>query len=132
MQVLSTLKVDNIDAFLPPGYKKVSSTTTESSTSTEKDFKLDISKLFSSIESDDVSSFLPPGFNKDDHPETPRTSSTTTSTESTSEETTENKLVFPTRPGMTKKTPKPNRRKPSGPPPVVPKIKSFADRYASF
>ncbi len=74
---------------------------------------MDLSKLFSNIETESVGDdLLPPGFEKP--------------AESTTEKIS---LRFPTRPGMKKADKSTTQRtKPSGPPPFVPKIKSFSDR----
>jgi len=119
-------QVDDISKFLPPGFKPeeateaASTTTTEAAkSSTDKatgGFKLDLSNLFS----DDVSSFLPPGYDPEKAP----------AQETESEDKSGKiQLKFPSRPSSDKKTTtaKP-RRRPSGPPPFVPKIKSFGDR----
>ena len=118
-----------ISQFLPPGFKvpsteKEQETTT--TTTTEKDangdFKLDISNLFSNIETENVASLLPPGFDPNDIPEEEQEKAPETKTG----------LKFPTRPGGVKKSelPKTNScpSRPRAPPPVVPKIKSFAER----
>ena len=127
-QLFKNIESDDVSAFLPPGYnpdaakeedsKPVETTTKETTTTTKKsDFKLDLSNLFSDIKTDEVSAFLPPGYKAEEQqPET------TTEAKSS--------LKFPTRPGSVKKVDKPSssRPRPSGPPPFVPKIKSFADR----
>ena len=87
--------------------------------------------MFDNINTDSVSSFLPPGFKpepaaKDD------SEKSSPSTEATS--TTKGLkfgLKFPSVTGSAKKPigpPKPSRG--NTPPPLIPKIKSFADRYA--
>ncbi len=138
-KVFASFAVDDISAFLPPGFKppteekKPATTTTEKATTTtaaasKDEFKLDLSKLFSDIKTD--ASLLPPGFNPD-QPEPPKAETTTKKIT----------LKFPTRPGSSSSSsdsnsakkagerPKPPVIKPaSGPPPFVPKIKSFAER----
>jgi len=143
--VFSSIQVDDISQFLPPGFKadaaatesSSSTTTTEKTTtaaaassSTDKatgGFKLDLSSLFSDVNTDDVSAFLPPGYD----PEKAAKEDETQNEEKEVETKVGGiKLKFPTRPtAAPKKTDKPkSRSRPSGPPPFVPKIKSFADR----
>ena len=118
---------DDISKFLPPGFNAGSVPSEESTTTTtttkKPDFKLDISSLFDDIKTDDVKALLPPDFNKPASTRAPTTAEVTTE-----------KIVlkFPTRPGgsatkgdyesATKATGI------SGPPPFVPKIKSFEER----
>ena len=117
MQVFSSLQSDDISAFLPPGYKEPPSTEEEEVvTTTEKakeEYKLSLSKLFESAEAN--SALLPPGFTPDGPP--------SSSTERIS-------LKFPTRPASaSSSSKKPEKKRPaSGPPPFVPRIKSFAER----
>ena len=121
--------MDDISSFLPPGYDPAAAAATEEAdtkSTTEKaeedqPFKLDISKLFSDVKTDEVASFLPPGYDPN---------AVSEETEPEAEKTTEKiSLKFPTRPGSIKKVDRPPvRAKPSGPPPFVPKIKSFAER----
>ena len=119
---------------MPPGFKpqkeeKVEVETKPKTETSNSDFKLDISNLFDNIDTDSVASFLPPGFKPEDAPE----EKTSSSTESTS--TTKGLkfgLKFPSVIGSNKKPigpPKPSR--PNTPPPLIPKIKSFADRYVT-
>ena len=127
--LIDTFIKDDISKFLPPGFNAASVPSEEaaaaSSTTTTKkpDFKLDISSLFDDIKTDDVKALLPPDFNKPASTRAPTTAEVTTE-----------KIVlkFPTRPGgsatkgdyesATKATGI------SGPPPFVPKIKSFEER----
>ena len=131
-------KIDfqDVSAFLPPGFKpqneekEDAKQKIENSSTSNSDFKLDISSLFDNIDTENVASFLPPGFNPE--PETKDASKKPPpSTEATS--TTKGLkygLKFPSVTGSAKKPigpPKPSR--PNTPPPLIPKIKSFADRY---
>ena len=146
--MFGSFEVDDVSAFLPPGFKPGSNApppphshshgdgndhdhgpppdTTEkprrnedwkpSGTTEKQEFKLNLSKLFEDLGSEDVNSaLLPPGFD-------PNAASTTTTEKIT--------LKFPSRPGKKAgEKPKPTTRRPvSGPPPFVPKIKSFAER----
>ena len=133
--ILGSLKFDDVSAFLPPGFNPDAGEESATSTTTEKpDFKLDISSLFDDIKTDDVSSFLPPGFGKDEKPPTKDdkipvsiTEASTIETEKTTEKIV---LKFPTRPGGSSKNYESSTKATgiSGPPPFVPKIKSFEDR----
>ena len=117
--ILNSVKFDDVSAFLPPGFNpnNVEQTTT-TTTKKPEDFKLDISSLFSDIETEDVSKFLPPGFDSTEAP---------VETEKTTEKIV---LKFPTRPGGSTKDYESSTKATgiSGPPPFVPKIKSFEDR----
>ena len=130
--LLNSLKFDDVSAFLPPGFnpsaiEKPEVTTSSTPTTTEKSngFKLGISSLFDDIKTDDVAALLPPDFNK---PASTRAPTTAAETEST---TAKVFLKFPTRPGGTGKRVESASKSGGvqGPPPFVPKIKSFADRY---
>ena len=147
--------VDDISAFLPPGFKlpakededesKPAQSTTEKAaeetTEKKEDFKLGLSSLFSNIKTDDVASFLPPGFNPEAKPpvgppkpeeqEVKATSVEAPEPAATTAKPGKITLKFPTRPGSTGDKPKPKglpKSAAAAPPPVVPKIKSFADR----
>ena len=118
-----------MSAFLPPGFKPPTDDKEEpkekieNSSASNSDFKLDISSLFDNIDTDSTfdSSFLPPGFKPE------------AAAEKVPESTTKGGkygLKFPSVTGSAKKPigpPKPSR--PGTPPPLIPKIKSFADRY---
>lgn len=136
-QVFSTLKVDDVSKFLPPGFKAAESSaeppkvkddeapsTEKSDKDSSKDFKLDISKLFNNIDSKEVSGLLPAGYEV-------KAKEGDASKESTTEKAS---LKFPTRPSGSSSAKKavvkskPSRNRPQAPPPVVPKIMSFAER----
>lgn len=151
------MQFDDISAFLPPGFKlpeegeeeepssttstttpKPPPTTTASGQPTE--FKLDLANLFGSVDVEDVSAFLPPGFNPDQAP--PEEASAAAAPAPTTEKvsapvpppkaTEKITLKFPTRPGADDSKKLENSKKfgskVQGPPPFVPKIKSFSDR----
>ena len=107
--LFESVNLDDVSAFLPPGFKPTEEQ--ESSSTTKPDFKLDISSLFDDIETD--ASLLPPGFNPDNVPQP--------------EQTTEKiVLKFPTRPGGIKKQTESSRKDQgrTGPELDIPKIKS--------
>ena len=87
--------------------------------------------MFDNIDTESVASFLPPGFKPEGGANENTEDKTPSSTESSS--TTSGLkfgLKFPSVIGSAKKPigpPKPSR--PNTPPPLIPKIKSFADRY---
>lgn len=128
-----------MDDFLPPGYKAAAEEEEESSSSSPQppqpppqpsptEFKLDLANLFGDIKTDDVASLLPPGY--EPPPSEAGNSAAAAAAETTTAATTEKIVLrFPTRPGGIKKVEKPfGARLPSGPPAVVPNIKSFEDR----
>ena len=148
------MKYDDVSAFLPPGFElpaegeeetaaaaaPTTTTTPKPTTTTAKstEFKLDLANLFGSVEVEDVSSFLPPGFNAAEEADgtaaaAPASEAPAPPPVKTTEKIT---LKFPTRPGSDGSKKLENSKKfgskVQGPPPFVPKIKSFSDRYVNI
>lgn len=122
--LIDSLKFDDVSSFLPPGFNPgaVEEEPEVSKTTKKPDFKLDLSSLFDDIKTDDVGDLLPPDFHKPASTRAP-----TTASESTTEKIV---LKFPTRPGATGTRLETATKSTGikGPPPFVPKIKSFAER----
>ena len=134
LESLGSIEFDDASQFLPPGYNdnanKEGSGTESSSTSSSPsnnnkkkpdNSKLPIESFFDNLPSDvdDISAFLPPGYNKE--------GGGTGAESSTTEKNFKPK--FPSIPGVSRKTTTESSATRSGPPPFVPKIQSFSDRY---
>ena len=133
LESLGSIEFDDASQFLPPGYNdnanKEGSGTESSSTSSSPsnnnnkkkpdNSKLPIESFFDNLPSDvdDISAFLPPGYNKEGA--SPESSTTEKNF----------KPKFPSIPGVSRKTTTESSATRSGPPPFVPKIQSFSDRY---
>ena len=113
--------MNSILGFNPTAVEEPKVTTTKTTTTKKPDFELGLSSLFEDIKIDDVGDLLPPDFHK------PASTRAPTTAESTTEKIV---LKFPTRPGATGTRLESATKATgvSGPPPFVPKIKSFAER----